>query len=173
MKRNLLVAALVLLAVGYFLIIREMRPQPGGEMPAMTGAAGTGSAGMGGMEGMADMPAPPQGLNTERSRSSEMGAFTVAIAPQDPDFARNEIHSWVLTLQDADGRPVEGAEITVGGGMPQHDHGLPTTPQVTKYLGDGRYLVEGLQFHMAGWWELTFDISAAGTQDSITFNLVL
>ena len=67
----------------------------------------------------------------------------------------------------------ENAEIVVNGGMPQHDHGFPTSPQVTEELGDGEYLVEGVKFNMAGWWEMTLAITANGQSDSITFNIVL
>jgi hypothetical protein len=68
---------------------------------------------------------------------------------------------------------VEGATIAVDGGMPQHRHGMPTAPQVTEYLGEGRYRVEGLKFSMSGWWELRFDISSPAGTDKVTFNLVL
>jgi hypothetical protein len=57
--------------------------------------------------------------------------------------------------------------------MPQHGHGLPTLPQVTENLGEGDYRVEGLKFHMPGWWIVEFDISADGMNDHVTFNLQL
>jgi hypothetical protein len=57
--------------------------------------------------------------------------------------------------------------------MPQHGHGLPTSPQATEYLGDGRYLIEGVRFNMGGWWELKFSISAGQGDDSAVFNVVL
>ncbi len=59
------------------------------------------------------------------------------------------------------------------GGMPQHGHGLPTKPRITKNLGDGKYLVEGMRFSMNGWWEIKFDIDSGNRKDSVTFNLVL
>jgi hypothetical protein len=34
-------------------------------------------------------------------------------------------------------------------------------------------LVEGVKFNMAGWWEMSFDITADGQTDSVTFNIVL
>lgn len=71
------------------------------------------------------------------------------------------------------GMPVEGATISVDGGMPQHGHGLPTTPRVTRALGEGAYQVEGLKFNMGGWWEVKFRIEAAAGVDSVTFNLAL
>ncbi len=57
--------------------------------------------------------------------------------------------------------------------MPQHDHGLPTEPEVTQELGGGDYVVEGLRFHMAGRWQVKFVINAGGQRDSVTFNLIL
>jgi hypothetical protein len=79
----------------------------------------------------------------------------------------------VLTLKTAAGQPVEGASIAIDGGMPQHGHGLPTAPQATGYLGEGRYRIEGVRFNMSGWWELKFAISSAQGDDSATFNVVL
>jgi hypothetical protein len=41
--------------------------------------------------------------------------------------------------------------------MPAHKHGMNTLPRVED-LGDGRFLVRGVLFHMAGEWELEFDV---------------
>ena len=67
----------------------------------------------------------------------------------------------------------EGATIMIDGGMPQHGHGLPTAPRVTRSLGGGRYQVEGLKFNMGGWWELRFRITSEAGTDSVTFNVDL
>ena len=42
-----------------------------------------------------------------------------------------------------------------------------------RYLGDGTYLLEGVRFNMAGWWEVTLAIESGHQQDTVTFNLVL
>jgi hypothetical protein len=68
---------------------------------------------------------------------------------------------------------VEDAVIEMDGEMPEHGHGLPTKPQVTEYLGDGDYRVEGVKFQMTGWWEVKFEIAANGQTDEVTFNLML
>ena len=73
----------------------------------------------------------------------------------------------------AAGAPVTGAAISIDGGMPQHGHGLPTKPQVTRELGSGDYLVEGMKFNMGGWWVVKFHVTAAAGRDSIAFNLKL
>lgn len=83
------------------------------------------------------------------------------------------IHAWTIDLTRPDGQPVENARLSVSGGMPQHGHGLPTEPRMTKELGHGRYLIEGLKFTMPGWWEVSLDIEAAAGHDTVTFNLSL
>lgn len=116
---------------------------------------------------------PPPNLNTATTRKTDKGLFTVTIKPDMQPIAINQIHTWTLHVESADGKPVENAEIKVDGGMPQHGHGLPTEPKVTEYLGAGDYKVEGVKFQMTGWWEVKFNLTAAGQTDTVTFNLVL
>ncbi len=119
------------------------------------------------------MMTPPEGLDLARAKASAKGFYAVAIAPEKEPLEQGPLHSWILTVKRPDGAPVEGATIAVGGGMPQHGHGLPTQPQATAYLGEGRYRIEGVRFNMSGWWEFTFDIRAAAGDDSVVFNLTL
>jgi hypothetical protein len=128
---------------------------------------------MEGMEGMAMNEGIPSDLDTATTRTSEQGIYQVSITSNLDPVDINQIHSWTLHVETPEGQPVEHAEIVVNGGMPQHNHGFPTSPQVTQELGDGEYLVEGVKFNMAGWWEMTFAITANGQSDSITFNIVL
>ena len=58
--------------------------------------------------------------------------------------------------------------ISIDGGMPQHGHGFPTQPRVTRELGDGRYLLEGMKFSMPGWWEIKLKVDAASGTDEVT-----
>ena len=118
-------------------------------------------------------PATPTGLDTATTRVTDNGLYQISFTSALDPIAINQIHSWTLHVETASGKPVDNAEITVDGGMPQHGHGLPTSPQVTQNLGNGDYLVEGLKFQMPGWWEVRFDIAANGQKDGLTFNLVL
>ena len=54
-----------------------------------------------------------------------------------------------------------------------HGHGLPTQPQVTRYLGEGRYLIEGMKLNMAGDWILLFGIETPTLRDQarLEFNV--
>ncbi|MBI5074361.1 MAG: FixH family protein [Nitrospirae bacterium] len=83
----------------------------------------------------------------------------------------NKIISWKLKVETAEGQAVKDAEITVSGEMPEHGHGLPTVPKVTKNTSDGTCLIEGIKFSMLGWWRMTFDIKAGDKTDSVTFNI--
>jgi hypothetical protein len=122
---------------------------------------------------MMRMNSVPGDLDTSTELVSDQGLYKVAYQPQSGPLSVNQIHSWVLHVETVDGQPVENAEISVDGDMPQHGHGLPTVPQVTKYLGNGDYLVEGMKFHMPGWWIAEFDITVGGQTDHVTFNFIL
>ncbi len=76
-----------------------------------------------------------------------------------------------LVVDGKTGQAVTNAGITIDGGMPQHGHGLPTRPRVTKNLGNGSYEISGLRFNMGGWWELKLTITTAAGTDTVTFNL--
>jgi hypothetical protein len=118
-------------------------------------------------------PAPPEGLDTSTTRLSDQGLFQVTYASSLAPIPINQIHTWTIHVETAEGQPVEQASITVDGGMPQHGHGLPTQPEVTQDLGNGDYTVEGMKFNMPGWWTVTFSITAGGQTDRVTYNLVL
>lgn len=116
---------------------------------------------------------PPAGLNLATERATTHAKYQVALQPVATPVAINKLHAWEVVLRSADGAPVNGAQIEVGGGMPQHGHGLPTQPRVTRELGDGRYLIEGMKFSMSGWWEIKLKIAAAAGADDVTFNTVV
>ncbi|ANT52278.1 FixH family protein [Mesorhizobium amorphae] len=118
-------------------------------------------------------PQTAPGADTSRSKTTANGLFVASFQPERGVIRQGELQSWLLTLKTVKGAPVEGAAITVSGGMPLHNHGLPTSPQATDYLGEGRYRIDGLKFTMSGWWQLRFAISAAAGSDSVVFNVVL
>ena len=119
------------------------------------------------------MNSVPDELDTSTSLLTDNGLFRVAYSIPNEPMPINTMQSWILHVETPDGLPVENAQINVDGDMPQHGHGLPTRPQVTEYLGNGDYKVEGLKFHMQGWWIVEFDIAGQDKSDHVTFNLVL
>jgi hypothetical protein len=118
------------------------------------------------------MTLPPD-LDLSLTRTTMQKKYVVAIHPLADPIAINQMHAWEVKVTSPAGDPVLRAQIDVDGGMPQHGHGLPTRPRVTKELGDGRYLVEGMKFSMTGWWELKLNVQSAGGADKVTFNKVI
>lgn len=104
---------------------------------------------------------------------SDAGIYKGELIPAKVPIPINAMQSWILRLTNAQGDAIEGAIFAVDGGMPKHGHGLPTAPEVTEYLGDGRYRVEGLRFSMQGDWALSFRISAAAGEDRLIFRFRL
>jgi hypothetical protein len=115
----------------------------------------------------------PAGLDQSLERTTENGAFRVTIASARSPIPLRQIHGWSVQVTDRAGRPVSGATFKVGGGMPQHGHGLPTAPTVQPADQAGAYLLNGMKFSMDGWWELKLEIAAGGVTDRVTFNIVL
>ena len=107
------------------------------------------------------------------SKTSDKGKFVVSYESELQPPAINKIHNWIVHVESADGTSIDDAAITLVGGMPVHDHGLPTLPLATQNLGDGNYLVEGMKFHMNGWWQVTLSIASGDENDSVTFDLQL
>jgi hypothetical protein len=127
----------------------------GGNMPAMTGKP------------------LPSNLDLSTTRLSAHKMFKVSFMSKLNPIVIDRMHSWELKVETPGGMPVTGARITIDGGMPQHGHGLPTEPAVTRELGDGRYLIGGMRFNMPGWWVVNFHIKTKDKEDIVTFNLLL
>jgi hypothetical protein len=104
-------------------------------------------------------------------RESANGKYIAYLRPVEPLGLRKPQAVRVLIL-DAQGRPVEGARISVDGGMPEHGHGLPAQSDAAS-LGGGMYDVEGLRFSMGGWWALELTVDSDQGADRLTFNLSL
>jgi hypothetical protein len=56
--------------------------------------------------------------------------------------------------------------------MPEHRHGMNYRATVGA-KGPGRYVAEGLMFHMPGLWQLVFDVERAGQRTRLTSDLEL
>jgi len=123
--------------------------------------------------GLGGCMSPPVGLDVARERVTLQQRYQVGIKPAAEPIVIGKMHAWEVSVKQASGQPLTGARILVDGGMPQHHHGLPTQPRMTRELGDGRYLVEGVKFSMSGWWEFKLKIEGAQGVDDVTFNLVL
>lgn len=92
--------------------------------------------------------------------------WTVRAFSESPNTSPGRMHKWRIQVLNPQGRPAPDAVISVRGGMPEHDHGLPTQPQITDYLGDGYHRLEGVRFHMPGNWQLILSIDTGRTVET-------
>ena len=99
--------------------------------------------------------------------------FTIEIYSELSPLSINTMHSWHIRVLDRDDQILELEELNVFGGMPEHDHGLPTQPEVTMRLDNGDYLLEGVRFHMQGHWELQIEFQYAGVDDTAIIDFEL
>ncbi len=105
-------------------------------------------------------------------RTSARGLYTATLGNATELKAR-KMYALPVTIAGANGQPVAEAAITIGGGMPQHGHGFPTRPRITRNFGNGQYELGGLRFNMGGWWELKLTITTNAGTDTVTFNLAV
>ena len=116
---------------------------------------------------------PPKDLDLAMQQLTVEGKYLVTLQPPARQAAINQLHEWRVFVNSPAGVPVHGARIHVDGGMPQHGHGLPTRPVVTRELADGGFLIEGMKFSMTGWWEIRLAIDGIAGGDRVTFNTVV
>jgi len=76
---------------------------------------------------------------------------------------------FVLAVQTC---PADATLVRIDATMPEHRHGMNYRPSLTP-LGDGQWRAEGLMFHMAGRWELRFDVDSGGTIEHLRESVTL
>lgn len=116
---------------------------------------------------------PPEARDYGRTRLSEGGLYRVSIKSPDAQPPVGKIHEWILHIEDTTGVAVDSATVCIDGGMPEHGHGLPTTPEMAGPPAAGDYRIEGMKFSMTGWWVVKFIIQGQAGVDSVRFNLSL
>jgi YtkA-like len=117
--------------------------------------------------------ATPKDLDLSLQHASSQGKFMIAMLPPASGPAINQMHAWQVKLATPQGEPVSQAKIAFDGGMPQHGHGFPTKPRVTRELSPGVYALEGMKFSMTGWWDMRLAIQAGDVSDTAVFNVVV
>lgn len=114
----------------------------------------------------------PPGTDLSLTRTSPNKHFVITLVPPET-IPIQEIHAWRVKVATAAGKPVIKGLVYVNGGMPEHGHGLPTRPMVTREITEGTYLIEGMKFSMTGWWEILIAVQADGASDVTSFNRVI
>ncbi len=55
---------------------------------------------------------------------------------------------------------LDGLKLKIDGGMPMHNHGLPTSPEIIWNKNTKRYDIKGLKFSMPGEWVLNIYVDS-------------
>jgi hypothetical protein len=112
-------------------------------------------------------------IDASLSKLSVGGRFEVSLSSRPAPAPINRMHRWIVSVARPDGRPVDDAKIEISGEALGRNRELPTAPRMTRYLGDGKYLIEGVRFNMAGWWALNLRLESGTHTDRVTFNIEL
>ena len=81
-------------------------------------------------------------------------------------------HFAVDALVCAKGQAAPPAGIRVDAQMPAHRHGMNYRARVVA-KGGGRYVAEGLLFHMPGRWQFVFDVERPGRTERLTHDVTV
>jgi len=103
--------------------------------------------------------------------ASNAGLYRVILRPRDGAVPLNEMHAWTVDVTTAEGEAFMPTRLAFTGGMPQHQHGFITEPRVTRTLGTGQFLIEGVKFHMAGDWMLRVELVGPSGADGATVHV--
>lgn len=102
----------------------------------------------------------------------QYGEFTDQEGKAYTSIPMNEYFEFILTITPKDSTKTLKTP-TIAAEMPDHGHGMNTKP-VIEDLGDGKYRVKGMLFHMPGWWKLSIkDFSGDGVEREVAFNVEL
>jgi hypothetical protein len=112
-------------------------------------------------------------LDLALTRDSPNKQFVITLIPPAEAIRIQQFHHWRIKVATASGEPLTGALVYLNAGMPEHGHGLPTRPAVTREIAPGMYLVEGVKFNMSGWWEIYVAVQKVPASDVTTFNYII
>ena len=103
---------------------------------------------------------------------SHNGVYQASLVAPSSPIAGSGPDGWTVEVRTAAGTPVENAALALESWMPDDARVNATRPRATRYLGDGRYRVDGLRLDQHGWWNVRLEIAASVGTDSLAFNLV-
>ena len=85
-----------------------------------------------------------------------------------------EDNIWTVEVLDMNDAPMEGMAIDVTPFMPLHQHGTTVIAHVEPGAVPGQYVIDPVNMHMAGLWEITLDITLPDTTtDSVMFTFCI
>lgn len=85
----------------------------------------------------------------------------------------NQFFELLVQVKGRHGEEVaRNLSLDVDAGMPHHNHGMNIAPKI-QALGDGRFQVRGMLFHMRGQWLLSFSVNRGLMRDTAEQELMI
>jgi hypothetical protein len=100
--------------------------------------------------------------------------YSVTLSARSPNPSAKGLNQWTVAAADASGAPLVGANLVFSTTMPDHGHSSPA-PAAPPTDAQGNATVPGLDFFMAGVWQIQIDIYPAAAEagadptDSVAF----
>ncbi|HEX3776990.1 MAG TPA: FixH family protein [Polyangiaceae bacterium] len=91
---------------------------------------------------------------------SGAAGYEVTLADRTPDPSARGLNQWTISMSDANGAALVGAQLVFATSMPDHGHSsdAPIAPPTD---AQGNVTVSGLDFFMAGVWRIQIDVYPA------------
>ena len=112
-------------------------------------------------------------ISFAQSNTASGEVLVLSMEQRNEPIPINRMLSFRFSLTNRNGAAITNAEFAVSGGMPQHDHGMPTNPRVSPTQNSGEYLLQGVKFHMPGDWVLSFSVVAGDVRETLELTLHL
>jgi len=104
-------------------------------------------------------------------RKVESERYSVAYRTQPAKLAVGRHFTVEMAVCPKGGEPAPEI-VRVDGFMPEHNHGM-NYKAVVKAGEGGRYLADGMMFHMPGRWDFIFEVRGGGKTDRMTQTVIL
>jgi hypothetical protein len=96
--------------------------------------------------------------------------YMVAFRPEPMRIEVGEPFSLLFNICTKNDKPAE--LVAIDAQMPEHKHGMNYRPTIVS-LGNGRYRVDGMVFHMPGRWELAIDVRAGEESERLSHEFII
>ena len=105
-------------------------------------------------------PVPARSAPVVWTTSTRSG-LKCTLSPRAGKVEVGALAEWIAQIDDNQGQPVYPARLALRGEMIALEHRLAVQPIVTAHLGEGRYLIEGVNLDKIGVWRMQLQMLTA------------
>ena len=105
-------------------------------------------------------------MDMSTEQMTDGGTWMVSYTTDPSPVPYDDYFDLSVSIADA-----SGATVAVDARMPEHNHGMNTTPETTDN-SDGTWTTSPMLFHMEGTWEVYVDVTMDSSTERATFNVM-